>query len=217
MPDRQPAHIIETDLALYASGDLSLLRRLAVRLHVRSCERCRASVETYRANRNQVKAIAAEMPQGVNWDRLSAEMTANIRVGLAAGECVALPARNRRRASAGLRRPLRINWRPAAITAGLVVLMSVAWLLNMPSGATAELGHAMSAIMHGHGAVADYDRGPVVVATPLGVELRENDSAFGGSQDSAPVAVSVSVQGSASARYINADTGQMTITSVYVQ
>ncbi|HLW76154.1 MAG TPA: zf-HC2 domain-containing protein [Bryobacteraceae bacterium] len=210
-------HILETDLALYASGDLALARRLAVRLHLRGCDRCRASVETYRDNRNRVRDIASEMPDGVEWDRLSAEMTANIRVGLAAGECVALPARDRRRAASPFRRPLRINWRPAAITLGLVVLMSVAWLMNMPSGTTAELGQAFHSIVRGHGAVADYDHGPVVVATPLGVELRENDSAFGGSQDAAPVAVSVSIQGSASARYINADTGQMTITSVYVQ
>ncbi len=208
-------HIIETELALYASGDLSPLRRLAVGMHVRSCHRCHQSVETYRANRNQVKQIAAEMPQGVDWDRLSAEMTANIRVGLAAGECVALPARDRRE-KLRIRRPLRVNWRPAAITAGLVMLITVAWLMNMPSGTTSELGRAMSAILRGHGSVADYDHGPVVVATPLGVELRENDAAFGGSQDARPVAVSVSV-GSASARYINADTGQMTITSVYVQ
>jgi len=212
----KPAHIIETDLALYASGDLSVMRRIAVRLHVRNCDRCRRSVEIYKANRDQVKEITAEMPDGVDWDRLSAEMTANIRVGLAAGECVALPARDRREKSLP-RRPLRVNWRPAAITAGLVMLMTFAWLMNMPSGTTAELRQALSSIVHGRGAVADYEHGPVVIATPLGVELRENNTAFGGSQDLAPVAVSVSAQGSASARYINADTGQMTITSVYVQ
>ena len=34
-------HVRETDLALYASGDVSLWQRAAIRLHVRQCERCR--------------------------------------------------------------------------------------------------------------------------------------------------------------------------------
>ena len=41
-----------------------------------------------------------ELPNGLNWNRLSQEMTGNIRVGLAAGEAIALfdkpaPAKHR--------------------------------------------------------------------------------------------------------------------------
>lgn len=212
-------HIAETDLALYVSGDLGLFRRAAVCFHAGRCGRCNQLVEAYRADRGRVKNIAAEMPEGVDWDRLSAEMTANIRVGLAAGECVARP---RQRKPAGVN--LAVSWRPAAIAAGAVALLSVAWLLNMPAGTTDELGRAMSAILHGHGSVAngvnpvaDDDRRPVVLANQLGIELRENNNVMGASQDERPVSVSLSVQGSASARYVNADTGQVTITSVYVQ
>jgi anti-sigma factor RsiW len=219
MTRSRTSHIPETDLALYVSGDLGLLRRLAVRFHARRCERCSRLVEAYRADRGRIKEIAAEMPEGVDWDRLSAEMTANIRVGLAAGECVARP--RQRKASA---MKLGVSWRPAAIAAGAVALLSVAWLLNMPAGTTDELGRAMSAVLHGHGSVtsganlvADDDRRPVVVANQLGIELRENNNVMGASQDERPVSVSLSVQGSASARYVNADTGQVTITSVYVQ
>jgi anti-sigma factor RsiW len=215
-------HIAETDLALYVSGDLRLLRRAAVSFHVGQCERCRRRMEAYRADRVEVRKLTGEMPEDLNWERLAAEMSANIHVGLAAGECVA------RRPQ---RKVLRVNWRPAAIAAGLVAVMSVAWWLNMPSGTTRELGRAMSAVWRGRandGVVsrrgARWDDpasfaslGPVIEATPLGIELRENDNAIGGSQDSPPVAVSATMQGSASARYVNADTGQMTITSVYVQ
>jgi hypothetical protein len=210
-------HIAEADLALYVSGDLGLFRGVAVRFHAGRCERCSRLVEAYRADRARIKNIAAEMPEGVDWDRLSAEMTANIRVGLAAGECVARP--RQRKAM-----KLAVSWRPAAIAAGAVALLSVAWLLNMPAGTTDELGRAMSAILHGRGSVtngaspvADDDRRPVVLANQLGIELRENNNIMGASQDERPVSVSLSVQGSASARYVNADTGQVTITSVYVQ
>lgn len=200
-------HVAESDLALYVSGDLGLMRRLLVRLHVSSCDRCRRRVDAYRADRKAIREIAGEMPEHVNWDRLSAEMAANIRVGLAAGECVA----PRRRKSVGL------GWRPAAAMAALSCVLALAWWLNMPEETTRSLGRALTAVWHGASATVP-ERGLVVEADSTGIELRENGSSLGVSQGSTrPVAVSVSVQGSASARYVNADTGQMTITSVYAQ
>ncbi len=205
------AHIAETNLALYVSGDLPLWRAALMRLHVTQCRWCRKRADAYRSDRAQIRRIAAEMPDGLNdadWDRLAAEMTANIRVGLAAGECVA-PRR---------RKPVTLGWRPAAAMAGLAVVLASAWWLNMPPSTTQALGRAMTAIWHGHGSVMPEERGLVVEATSSGIELRENGGTLGVSQGTArPVAVSVSVQGSASASYVNADTGQMTITSVYAQ
>ncbi len=199
-------HVPESDLALYASGDLGLMRRMRVRLHVSGCVPCTKRVESYRADRRAIREIAAKMPAHVDWDRLAAEMTANIHVGLAAGECVA-PRR---------RKHVPIGWRPAAAMAGLSVVLGLAWWLNMPPETTRSLGHALTAVVHG-GSVAP-ERGLVVKADSTGIELTENGNSLGVVQGSnRPVAVSVSAQGSASARYVNADTGQMTITSVYAQ
>jgi hypothetical protein len=206
---RMAAHIDETDLALYASGDQSVWGALRIRLHVRRCERCRDRVEAYRADRSRVREISSTMPESVNWDRLAAEMTANIRVGLAAGECVAPRARKS-----------SFGWRPAAAMAGLAAVLVTAWWLNMPPSTTQSLGRAMSAIMRGRESVAMpiEDRGMMVEASSSGVELRENGNMLGVTQGAArPLAVSISAQGSASARYIDADTGQITITSVYAQ
>ena len=202
-------HIGESDVAMYVSGDIALWRRVLVRFHARGCDRCSRRIEAYRTDRERVRVVAGEMPEGLDWDRLAAEMTANIRVGLAAGECVA--PRNRKAAS--------IHWRPAAAMAGLAVLLLGGWWLNMPPATTEALGRAMNKVWHGRGAAPVTDeRGPVVEATSSGIELRENGSTLGVSQGAArPLAVSLSVQGSASARYVDADTGQMTITSVYVQ
>ena len=204
-------HVPESGLALYVSGDLGWWSRAAARMHMNGCESCRKRMVAYRADQRQIREAAAEMPEDVDWDRLAAEMTANIRVGLAAGECVA--PRSRQGAV--------LSWRPAAVMAGAAVLLAGAWWLNMPSAETQALGRAMRAIWHGRAVMPRMgmeERGPVVSASSSGIELRENGSALGVSQGTArPVAVSVSMQGSASARYVDTDTGQVTITSVYVQ
>jgi len=199
-------HVPESDLALYVSGDLGLMRRLLVRLHVAGCGRCRHRADAYRADRRAIREIASELPDHLDWDRLSAEMTANIHVGLAAGECVA-PRR---------RKSVPLGWRPAAAMAGLTIVLGVAWWLNMPPETTRSLGRAFTSVWHG--GTVPQERGLFVQADASGIELRENGASLGVSQGTnRPLAVSVSAQGSASARYINADTGQMTITSVYAQ
>jgi hypothetical protein len=209
------AHIAETTLALYVSGDLPLWRRALVGLHVARCPWCRQMTEFYRQDRLRIAEVASVMPPGVNWAKLSAEITANIRVGLAAGECVA--PRKKKTAALG--------WRPAAAMAALAALLVCAWVLNMPLTTTQELGHAFSAMWNGHALNTDAvnpvrdSHGLVVEVSSSGIELLENGSTvLGVSQDQSKlVDVSASVEGSASARYVDDNTGQMTITSVYAQ
>jgi hypothetical protein len=201
-------HVKENDLALFVSGDLGLWGRAAARLHLSGCQDCRARIEAYRFDRRRLKEDAAQLPVGLDWNRLSAEMTANIRVGLAAGECVAPRARKQ----------THWGWRPAAAMAAVAMLLSAAWWLNLPSSDTASLGRALHSIVHGRGEIViEEDRGPVVEVTSRGPELRENGSSLVMSQGSTqPVSVNVSAQGTASAGYVD-DAGQITITGVYVQ
>lgn len=205
-------HVEETDLALYASGDLRLGQRMAVLLHVRQCGQCSQQVEEFRADAKALRDAGAGLPEGLDWARLSAEMTANIRVGLAAGECVA-PRK--------FRKPLPGTWRPLALasmaTAALVVLLAGGWWLNMPQQDTQTLSRAMRSIWHGRNTMP-YERGTVIEASSEGIELRKDGGTLGVAQDSAQLmTVSVSTQGSASAHYVNQDTGQVTVTSVYAQ
>jgi hypothetical protein len=202
-------HVMETDLALYAAADLPFWRGALVKFHVRRCEECRAQVEALRRDRQEVRAAADDMPANVDWDQLAAEMTANIRVGLAAGECVT--PRERKVAA--------ISWRPVAIAAGLVVVMAGAWWLNIPRSDTEAIGRAIRDMATGtRTASPQEERGPVVRASSAGVVLVENGGQMGIDQGGLePVMYSVSTQGSASARYVDEDTGQVTITATYVQ
>ena len=207
-------HLAETDLALFISGDISTWRYVTITAHTTRCEECRARIDSYRAARQRLKSIAAEMPSGADWERLAAEMTANIRVGLAAGECVA-PRRSK---------AISFGWKPAAIAAGVVVVLGAAFWLNLPASDGESLARAMKTLFQGGApnhfrpALAAEQRGPVVEASADGVELRENGVAVSVPQAATrPVSITVSAPGSASARYVDADTDQMTISSVYVQ
>lgn len=210
-------HVAETDLALYAAGDLpfwpSPVVYLRVRLHVRRCEECRRLMEALRADREELRGSADDMPASISanldWEQLAAEMTANIRVGLAAGECV---TPRERKAPA-------VSWRPAVIAAGFVVLLAGAWWLNIPRTDTEAIGRAIRDMATGgRTSATQEERGPVVGASSAGVVLVENGGQIridqGGLE---PVMYSVSTQGSASARYVDQDTGQVTITATYVQ
>jgi hypothetical protein len=206
-------HVMETDLALYAAGDLPFWRgalvHLRVRLHLRRCDDCRGLVEALRADREELRGSADDMPAGLDWDQLAAEMTANIRVGLAAGECV----------TPRERKVPAISWRPAAIAVGVVVLLGGAWWLNVPRTDTETIGRALRSMATGERSTSPQEeRDPVVGASSSGVELLENGGRLGiGQSGLQPVMYSVSAQGSASARYVDQDTGQVTITAVYVQ
>jgi hypothetical protein len=171
-----PRHLAETDLALFVSGDVSLWKYATACLHIARCEACRARIEVYRQGRQSLKQAAGEMPAGVNWDRLAAEMTANIRVGLAAGECVA----PRRRKPASV-----FGWKPAAVAAGLVAVLSAAWWLNLPSSDTDSLARAFRNVARSLTSqgrppippVADREpagQGSMLQVSPDGVELKQN-------------------------------------------
>lgn len=216
-------HAVETDLALFATGDLSPWRYALVRFHVARCAQCRETVDAFRGDRERLRQEASRMPPGLNWERLAAEMAANIRVGLEAGECVA-PRRSKRAIWTRGRWSLphvSFGWKIAGAMTAAIALVALALWLNFPASDQAALGKAMSQLLRGRGApegqAGDY-AGPVAEASPTGIELRENGGALWISQgDLRPVDVSVSAQGSASARYVDADTGQVVITSVYVQ
>jgi hypothetical protein len=191
-----------------------MVQRLATGWHVRRCSECREQLEAFRADRQRLRQLAQRVPEDIDWESLSAEMTANIHVGLAAGECITPRAPK----AATL-----AWWQPAAAAAGILVLIAGAWWLNVPQSDTRTIGHALWKMAGGERStvaqpVAQDDRGPLVDASPAGVAVVENGGRLGIEQGGLqPAMYSISTQGSASARYVDQDTAQVTITAVYVQ
>jgi hypothetical protein len=136
------------------------------------------------------------MPEGVSWERLAAEIKANIRVGLAAGECVG-PVEHPR--------PVRPRWQRALILAPVVVPVVALLLLGVWLGVPRPQA----------GKTAWVD-GTLIEATSGGIELRQGDRMLSLRQPGAgAVTYAVNAQGTIGARYVDGDTGQVTIHNVY--
>lgn len=186
-------HPSETDLALLAGGDLGWVERWQIGRHLKGCDSCR---NTFAGLQNASQELASEMselPAGLRWERLATEMSANIRVGIEAGECVA-PVRQ---AAA------RWDWRAAAIMATTSAVVIGAWFLN-PAPHPVE--HAMRSAK------------VEIRTTAAGLELNENGNAMvlmSGSGSRSQRAIITSAPGNLRARYVDADTGQITINNVY--
>lgn len=86
-------HPSETQLALLAGDECSRVSRFFLRRHVRDCRECTAKVAHFEILRADLARIA---PPELDWNHLAAEMKANIRLGIEAGECVRVPEPARR-------------------------------------------------------------------------------------------------------------------------
>jgi hypothetical protein len=204
-------HPHQSDLALFAGGDLSRWQRFRLGRHVSTCADCRKAVELFRRDRAAVRDLGGELPPGMNWDRIASEMAGNIRVGLDAGECVG-PARSK-----GI--SVNIGWKPAIAFGCAAMLMVTGWWLNIPPSSTQRLGNAIRSVWNRDlRLVGPADAGVSIEAVRDGLELKQNGAAMtlmnpGGR----PSFVTASTRGEVRARYVDAETAQVTITNVYAQ
>jgi hypothetical protein len=209
-------HPGEIQLALFVGGDLGAWDRWRVRRHVSRCSECETQVGALRAASAQVREVAAELPKDLNWDRLSEEMTGNIRVGLAAGEAIARfdkPALGR-----GNR---RLGWNAALVLAGATAIFGIAFWTSLPQQQSDNLLAAFRRIRFGRiGSIVPHpaltQEGAVLEASSSVIEVKENGRTFSlMNPRSDGVTVSISMKGSAGLRYVDADSGQVTTNKVY--
>jgi hypothetical protein len=174
-------HPDQAALALYAGGDLGLFA---------NCERCGEEVASFGAMREIVTDLT-EIPD-VPWNGLAAEMKANIRLGLVAGECVRLgetPLRER---------PLFTGVRAAVALASIVTLAVTGLMLEPHARQKVDQQHTVAQGIHD------------------GIELGEGERAFRLMNTGATnVTLSAGADCSVGARYLDPNTGQVTVNRVY--
>ncbi len=208
-------HPSETQLALLAGGDLSFRERWRVRRHVSRCAQCENELHALMLASEQVRQVSAELPRGLDWNRLAEEMQGNIRVGLAAGQAIAAFDK-----PAAVRRP-RLAWNAGTVIACATVLFVFAFWVNLPRPQAEHLAQALHRIAaHGIGNMAQpaalQPDDVVLEASSTGIEVKENGGTLSLMHPRSDGAtVSVSMQGSAGVRFIDSDTGQVTTNKVY--
>jgi len=181
-------------LALLAGGELGFLDRWFQRRHVSGCESCQREIEAFSDLRSAASELS-ELPE-VGWGRLAAEMRANIRLGLAAGQCVR-------------KEPASHEPRFLPAPRSLVACASLAALLVMALWIQRPLPGRRQAAQQ---------NGIVLEATGNGIGLQEGGQRLilmhPGAKE---VTYSVGAQGSMRARYVDAESGYVMINNVYVQ
>jgi hypothetical protein len=201
-------HATETQLALLQTGELGLFEGLRVRWHVNSCERCGNELAGFEEARALLEAESGRMPQdleaGLDWQRLSAEVTANIHLGVSAGECVR-PVHSDTEVASPF--SWQAVWRPGLAIAGTVVMLYAGtWMM------TKKL------TTMGSNADRQYDGRVVLEARPDSLQIRSNGAAFSLVRASTAFTnISVGTGGSLRARNIDEDTGAVTIYHVYAE
>ena len=190
-------HPSEQDLALHAGRDLGMLSAWRVGRHVARCGQCRQSVEAYAAF-GPDSPKWCELPADLDWERLAREMKANIRLGLEAGECVG-PAPVPR-AFSGVHTLLAY--------AGVITLVVAGLLLQRPAPMVAGLALEGTA-----------QENSVVFATNgNGIEMKQGGRAIGLRPGRAmDITYSASARGAVGARYVDSDTGYVTVINVNAQ
>jgi hypothetical protein len=221
-------HPVPVQIALFAGGDLAGWKRWLVSRHVAGCQECRDEVQGLRDAASQLRELADEMPElpgSLNWNRLAEEMIGNIRVGLAAGEAIALfdkPLRGRRRL--GLHMGWRLSWNAALVIMGATAIFAVAFWTSLPPQQAQHLLASLQRIrterigtfLHSSIATAvATPEGVILEASSSGIQVRENGRAMSLIPHSDGATVSVSMHGSAGVRFVDADTGQVTTNKVY--
>lgn len=194
-------------LALYSSGDLPLGKRFGVRRHVSNCAHCDDQVKQFKSAAGLLRQEAKEDPftglAGIaNWSALEREMVGNIKVGLDAARCIDKVGRGR-----------LTGWRVAISTGVLSIILTVGWVMNVPSE---QRVHLVNSLQRLTGKYPAYPGGTVVQTTPHGIAVRSQGATL---TLLSPSSATVSFSGASAvgARYIDDETGQITITNVYGQ
>ena len=201
-------HPNEGDLALYAGNDLSRLARLRVDWHLRTCGKCQQEVTEFSSLRADTVRNAPE--PAVNWDRLAAEMKANIRLGLEAGECIApVQVRHRRQSP----------WAWAALTTAALMVAAAGseiWINHPWSPGILPDGSPGKTTLAGMPPLLDV----VLEAKDSGIQMRDGEAVVSELRSNSrgsrgDVVYSVNAQGGVGARYVDRETGMVTVNNIY--
>jgi hypothetical protein len=193
-------------LALYSSAELRWTDRWRTGHHVAQCTDCQQHVLSFRSAKAELKQEAnAQTLTGfesiADWSHLEREMLGNIAVGVAAARCIDHVGRGR----------AVLSW--GAVITGLAILFVIGWMTHVPKEQTDHLTDSLRRLVGLEGPQAT---GTVLRTTPDGIVVRAQGATLTIMHPRKAV-VSLSGSSAVAARYVDEETGEVTITKVYGQ
>ena len=180
-------HPSEANLALFAGGELNRWTRWSVERHVAICDGCRRDISDFSALRAD-SAVLAELPE-VAWGPMAAEMKANIRLGLEAGECVSPHAVSR----------MIFSPRALAACVSLAALLVASVFLERPAPRGTDI-RTSEAVLESSGS---------------GIHFREGDQGMVLLNQHAHEVNDLATGRAMQQSYVDSETGMVTINNVY--
>ncbi len=193
-------------LALYSAGDLPFMLRFRTGRHVRECAVCERQVHSMQAAKAELRREAqAEVLTGfeaiADWHTLESDMLGNIRVGVAAARCIEKVGRTR-----------RVGFLLAWGT-GMSMLFAAGWIARVPAEDSQRIVTALRRVV---GLEQAPFNGTVLRSTPDGISVKTQGATLTILHPQSAV-ISMSGPSAVTARYVDDDSGQVTITNVYGQ
>jgi hypothetical protein len=193
-------------LSLYSAGDLPFLLGYQTGRHIKRCDACEQQVLALHAAKDELRREAhKEILTGyeaiADWHALENDMLGNIRVGVAAARCIE---------NVGRPHPLtsRLMW-----VSAMAALFFAGWMARIPPEDNQRIIGALRRVV---GLEKPPFNGTVLRSTPDGISVRAQGATLTILHPQSAV-ISMSGPTSVTARYVDDDSGQVTITNVYGQ
>ncbi len=194
-------HFSEHEAALASSGDLPLMLKLQSHAHCLVCPDCRARVDSFRSDRSRVDVAvdSFELPRAIKWDQLEAEMLGNIRLGL---DVDAVHQGSVQKTEARY-----IPWRAAVAILAMTVIVMTGWFLTGPG--SRPTASAVAQVRSGGLLLRGDENGVGVENRGRGMILRNVASRSN--------RIEVGLEGSVRSSVVDQDSGQVTVSQIYVE
>ncbi len=197
-------HLNDSEAALASSGDLSFVARMRSRAHCAVCSSCRMRVEVFRQDAERVRKIVPdfELPRSMDWGEIEREMFANVRLGLDVSEI---------RTDFGKVPERAISWAGAVSIATLTAIVITGWFLAGP--------RTQQYLLHAPRAVAQVKSGAMILrGDENGVGLESRGVGMILRNAASPSSrFEVGLEGSVRSSVVDQDSGQVTVSQIYVE
>ena len=197
-------HLNDSEAALASRGDLSFVARMRSRAHCAVCSSCRMRVEVFQQDAARVRKIVPdfELPRSMDWGEIEREMFANVRLGLDVSEI---------RTGFGKVPERAISWTGAVSIATLTAIVSTGWFLAGP--------RTQQYLLHAPRAVAQVKSGAMILRgdeNGVGLESRGVGMILRNVASSSS-RFEVGLEGRVRSSVVDQDSGQVTVSQIYVE